>query len=132
MQTEDASQSAQQLQIQEKGLIVDTGASSHILNDRSRFKNFDSTFKPERHSMELADGKRTFGLAQGRGDEQVCLIDSEGRRCAATLKKALYIPSFPQGLFSVKSDTTSGAKVSFDEGKDVFVAPNGTRFNIHV
>ena len=96
MQTEDASQSAQQLQIQEKGLIMDTGASSHILNDRSQFKNFDSTFKPERHIMELEDGKRTFGLALGRGDAQVFLIDSEGRRRAAMLKDALYIPSFPQ------------------------------------
>lgn len=64
----------QQLQIPRKGLLVDTGSSSHIINDRSRFKNFDSTFKPERHSMEMADGKRTFGLAQGRGDAQVCLI----------------------------------------------------------
>ena len=99
MQTEDASQSAQQLQIQEKGLIVDTGASSHILNDRSRFKNFDSPFKPERHSMELADRKRIFGLAQDRGDSRVFLIDSEGRRFAATFKDALYIPSFPPRTF---------------------------------
>ena len=68
---------------------MDTGASSHILNDRSLFKNFDSTFKPESHSMELPDRKRTFRLAQGRGDAQVCLIDSEGHRCAVTLKNAL-------------------------------------------
>ena len=37
---------------------MDTGASSHIINDRSKFKRFDSTFKAERHSMELADRKR--------------------------------------------------------------------------
>ena len=56
---------------------MDTGASSHIINDRSKFKSFDSTFKPERHSMELANGKRTVGVAQGRGDAQVCLLNSE-------------------------------------------------------
>ncbi|XP_023809695.1 uncharacterized protein LOC111947330 [Oryzias latipes] len=112
-ETKDASRAAQQIQI--KGLVVDTGASSHIINDRSRFKSFDSTFKPERHSMELADGKRTFGLAQGRGDAQVCLLDSKGRRCTVTLKNALYIPSFPQELFSVKCATANGAKVHFDE-----------------
>ena len=36
-----------------KGLIVDTGGTSHIINERSMFNNFDSTFKPERHSMEV-------------------------------------------------------------------------------
>ncbi|KAK7915728.1 hypothetical protein WMY93_011489 [Mugilogobius chulae] len=131
-QTVDTSKSAQQRPIQEKGLIVDTGASSHIINDRSRFKNFDNSFKSERHSMELADGKRTFGLAQGRGDAQVHLIDSNGRRCSVTLKNALYIPSFPQELFSVKCATASGAKLIFDEGKDVLLVPDGTKFNIHV
>ena len=131
-ETEDTCKPAQQRQIERKGLIVDTGASSHIINDRSRFKTFDSSFKPERHSMELADGKRTFGLAQGRGDAQVCLIDSEGRRCTVTLKNALYIPSFPQELFSVKCATANGAKLLFEEGNDVLVVPNGTRFNIQV
>ena len=130
--TEDASLSGQRLQIQRKGLIVDTGASSHITNDRSKFKRFDSTFKPERHSMELADGKRTVGVAQGRGDAQVCLINSEGRRCAVTLKNALYIPSYPQELFSVKSATAHGAKVFFEEGKNVILSPDGTRYNIYV
>ncbi|KAJ8369136.1 hypothetical protein SKAU_G00091640 [Synaphobranchus kaupii] len=126
--TEDTSLPGQQLQTQRKGLIVDTGASSHIINDKSKFKNFDGTFKPERHSMELADGKRTFGVAQGRGEAQVCLIDSEGRRCQVTLENALYIPSYPQELFSVKSATTNGAKVFFEEGRDVLVQGCPTLF----
>ncbi|KAL6483448.1 hypothetical protein MHYP_G00083200 [Metynnis hypsauchen] len=131
-ETEDTCKPAQQRQIEGKGLIVDTGATSHMLNDRSRFKTFDSTFKPESHSMELADGRRTFGLAEGRGDAQVCLIDSDGHICTVTLKNALYIPSFPQGLFSVKCATAHGAKVLFEEGNDVLMTPNGTRFNIQV
>ena len=78
-QAEGAGLSGQRLQIQRKGVIVDTSATSHIINGRSKFKNFDSTFKSERHSMELADGKRTVGVVQGRGYSQVCLINSEGR-----------------------------------------------------
>ena len=131
-ETEDTCKPAQQRQIEGKGLIVDTGATSHMLNDRSRFKSFDSTFKPESHSMELADGRRTFGLAEGRGDAQVCLTDSDGRTCTVTLKNALYIPSFPQELFSVKCATAHGAKVLFEEGNDVLVAPDGARFSIQV
>ena len=111
---------------------MDTGVSSHIINDMGKFKSFDSTFKPERNSMELADGKRTVGVAQDRGDAQVCLLNSDGCRCAVTLKNALYIPSYPQELFSVKCATAHGAKVFFDEGKDVIVTPDGTRYNIYV
>lgn len=122
----------QQLRFSKNRLIVDPGASSHIINDRSRFKSFHNTFNPDRHSMELADGKRTFGLAHGRGDAQVCLTDNKGRQCTVTLKNALYIPSFPQELFSVKSATANGAKVLFNEGKDVLVMPDGTRFDIKV
>lgn len=131
-QTEDASLSRKMLQTQRRGMIVDTGASSHIINDRSKFKSFDSTFRPERHSMELADGKRTVGVVKGRGDAQVCLISSGGHRCTVTLKNALYIPSYPQELFSVKSATAHGAKVFFDEGKDVLESTDGTRFEIYV
>lgn len=127
----DTCKPAQQRQI-ERGLIVDTGATSHMLNDRGRFKSFDSSFKPESHSMELADGRWTFGLAEGRGDAQVCLTDSDGRICTVTLKSALYIPSFPQELFSVKCATAHGAKVLFEKGNNVLVAPNGARFNIDV
>ncbi|XP_034061612.1 uncharacterized protein LOC117539525 [Gymnodraco acuticeps] len=116
VRAEETSLQRQQLQTHRKGLIVDTGASSHIINDKKKFKIFDSTFKPKRHSMELADGRRTFAVAHGRGEAEMCLIDSEGRRCKVTLRNALYIPSYPQELFSVKSATANGAKVFFDEG----------------
>ncbi|KAM3868963.1 uncharacterized protein ACN63O_006328 [Diretmus argenteus] len=83
-----------------RGLMVDAGATSHIITDGARFKRFDDTFQPENHVMELADGTRCNGVAEGRGDAEVSLIDSEGRRLTTTLKKALYIPSYPQNIFS--------------------------------
>ncbi|KAK0144236.1 hypothetical protein N1851_017413 [Merluccius polli] len=42
---------------QEKGLMVDTGASSHIITDITKFKNFD-TFKPETHSVNAREMQR--------------------------------------------------------------------------
>ncbi|KAJ8358742.1 hypothetical protein SKAU_G00152670 [Synaphobranchus kaupii] len=118
--------------IQEKGLMVDTGATSHIVTDITKFKKFDDTFKPETHCVELADGTLCNGVAQRKGDAEVCLIDSGGQLHTATLRKALFIPSYPQDIFSVKAATTSGATVVFREGEDALIHKDGTRFNIHV
>lgn len=118
--------------IQERGLMVDTGATSHIITDITMFKNFDSAFRPETHSVELADGTRCSGVAQRRGNAEVSLIDSRGQRHKAALRDALFIPSYPQNIFSVKAATTSGATVVFKEEKDALIARDGTRFDIHV
>lgn len=118
--------------IQDKGLMVDTGATSHIITDINKFKHFDDTFKSETHCVELADGTRCRGVAQRKGDAEVFLIDNTGRRCKATLRGALFIPSYPQDIFSVKSATASGATVVFKQGKDELRHKDGTTFNIHV
>ena len=108
---------------------MDTGASSHIINDRSKFKSFDSTFKPERHSMELADWKayRQGGARQGR-----CTGMPHKQRgapvCSDFKERSLHPLVPPRPLLS----EAHGAKVFFDEGKDVIVFPDGTRFDIYV
>ncbi|KAJ8400356.1 hypothetical protein AAFF_G00397390 [Aldrovandia affinis] len=107
------------------GLMVDTGATSHIITDIAKFKKFDDRFQAETHCVELADGTRSNGIAEHRGDAKVSLIDSRGRRHNTTLRRALYIPSYPQDIFSVKAATASGATVIFKEGKDVI--QDGTR-----
>ena len=47
-----------------KGIMVDGGATSYIVNDMGKFKNFDDTFHSETHSVELADGTKCSGIAQ--------------------------------------------------------------------
>lgn len=118
--------------IREKGLMVDTGATSHIITDLTMFKDFDSTFRPAKHSVELADGTQCSGVAQRRGNVEVSLIDDRGRRHRATLRDALYIPSYPQNIFSVKKATTNGATVIFKDGKDALITKRGTKYDIHV
>lgn len=113
------------------GLMVDTGATSHIITDLSMFKSFDDRFQAETHCVELADGTRCKGVAERRGEATVCLVDSRGRHLSATLKQALYIPSYPQNIFSVRAATSSGATVIFKEGEDVLQYKDGTRFSIH-
>ena len=43
--------------------MVDTGDTSHIIRDIERFKNFDDSFQPDNHFIELADGTKTNGVA---------------------------------------------------------------------
>ena len=115
-----------------RGLMVDCGATSHIVTDLAKFKRFDSEFQAETHTVELADGTKCKGVAERRGDAEVYLMDSRGRRLKTALKQALYIPSYPQDIFSVKAATSSGATVIFKNGKDVLIHKDGTKFHIHV
>ena len=63
-----------------KGIMVDGGATSHIVNDIGKFKSFDDTFQPESHSRELADGTKCSGIAQRRGTAMIDLLDSAGQQ----------------------------------------------------
>ena len=68
-----------------KGIMVDGGATSHIINDIEKFKSFDDTFQPDSHSVELADGTKCSGIAQRRGTATICLLDSAGQQHRAEL-----------------------------------------------
>ena len=48
-------------------LLVDTGATSHIINDKSKFVNFDEKFDPSNHVIELADGSKA-NVVLGKGN----------------------------------------------------------------
>ncbi|KAJ8043248.1 hypothetical protein HOLleu_10252 [Holothuria leucospilota] len=66
-------------------LLVDCGATTHIINDESKFVKFDDSFNPENHFIELADGSRTNSVALGKGDAHVSLVDSSGNLQTAIL-----------------------------------------------
>lgn len=59
---------------QHQGLLVDSGASAHIMTDEGAFR-FDETFRPKNHIMQLADGTRTSGSVQKKGDAQIRLFN---------------------------------------------------------
>ncbi len=44
-------------------LLVDCGATAHIITDESKFSSFDQSFRPESHYTELADGTRSNNVA---------------------------------------------------------------------
>ena len=110
-------------------LIVDSGATSHLCFDESKFISFDQNFKPETHYIELADGTRCNNVVEGRGDCNVQLRDNKGVCHDILLKNVLYVPSYGQNIFSVQSATDMGASVHFDRTNAHMRAPDGTIFD---
>eukprot|EP00795_Rhopilema_esculentum_P005613 gene5613-10823_t len=113
-----------------KTVLVDCGATTHVVKDKSYFINMDSNFDSEKHFIELADGSRIRNTAQGRGDARICLIDSDGNEQEAILKDALFVPTFKQNILSVQAATEKGAEINFKKNSAELISPNGTKFNI--
>ena len=111
-------------------LLVDTGATSHIITDKCKFISFDKTFNPSHHCIELADGSRNDKLVVGRGDASVIMTDSEGIERNVILKNALCIPSFPQDIFSVHAANQQGVSLEFSPESSCIKTRNGTIFNV--
>ena len=112
-------------------MIVDSGCSAHIMTDDSSFIDFDENFEPQNHSIELADGRKYSNMAEKRGTALVTLTDSNGNSYQSTLENCLYIPSYPENIFSVKAANRKGSSVCFYPNHAELIAPDGTVFNIH-
>ena len=111
-------------------LLVDCGATTHIITDSSKFIKYDESFKPDKHYIELADGTKANNVALKRGDVSVPMMDDAGRPTKAMLKNALYIPTYPQDIFSVQAATERGSTVTFGPDSAELIAKDGTRFNV--
>ena len=113
-----------------KGMLVDCGATTHIVTDESKFINFDENFNPASYFIELADGSRSNNLALKGGNACVPLLDSNGNLQNTTLENVLFVPTFKQDIFSVQAATDKSASVNFNSNHPELVSENGTKFNI--
>ena len=97
-------------------ILVDCGATCHLLNSSEHFTVFGKSFDPHNHFIELPDGRRSNKRTIAREDARFTILDSKGTPRDITLKDALLTPGFPTSLFSVGAPTDAGAKVTFDKG----------------
>jgi len=111
-------------------LLVDCGATAHIINDESKMIRRDKNFDSSKHIIELADGSRTCGIVKAKGDANVTITDSNGNNRNVILKDVLCIPSYNQNIFSVQAATENGAAVTFNPNAAKLRHSNGTVFNI--
>ena len=110
-------------------LLVGTGATSHIVNDQSKFVDFDPKFDASTHSIELADGSKA-NVVLGKGNAMMKLYDVNGNLQDVMLKNALYIPSYKQNIFSVSAAVEKGASLNLDQHVKQLIASDGSVFNI--
>ena len=96
----------------------------------SKFTTFDDTFQSDKHIIELANGTRANSVALKRGDVDITIVDSSGTPVKATLRNALFIPSYPQDIFSVQAATERGARVTFQPDSSELTYKDGTKFVI--
>ncbi|KAK3792178.1 hypothetical protein RRG08_012856 [Elysia crispata] len=74
-------------------LLVDFGASLHILKEQSKFNQFDQSFDLASHIIELVDGSQNTHLAESRGDDLIHLVNTTGVTQIIALKMLfLYLP----------------------------------------
>ena len=109
--------------IRQDSLLVDCGATAHIITEKAKFTHFDQDFNVKNHCIELADGSRSNGVVQGKGTANVRVQSLDGKPREVRLENALYIPSYHQNIFSVQAATEKGATVSFSPTSAELVAP---------
>ena len=117
--------------VHDSELLVDSGANSHIMNEEKNFISFDEDYIPEDHFLELANGEKVRNVVKARGSAKVSIRDKNKVLQEAILKNALYIPSFPHNIFSVKSATQKGAQVCFQGNFGTLQAEDGTNFPVN-
>ena len=109
-------------------LLVDTGATSHIVNDRSKFISFDNAFDPSAHVIELADGSKAKVVSR-KGVAKIKLHDVNGNARDLILNNVLYVPSYKQDIFSVNA-AVEGGSISLDQRNERFKSSDGAAFSI--
>ena len=111
--------------------LVDSGATRHSTFDDDKFISVDQDFKPHQHTIELADGTKTTGMALKKGTIEISLKNSDGEIVTGTLDDVLHVPSFPQNIFSVKAALKKKSSVHFNCDEPSYLQTNdGTVFHL--
>ena len=80
--------------------------------------------------IELADGTKADNVAKERGTVTIPLRTINGHIAQPKLENVLFIPTYPQCIFSVQAATKNGATVNFNANPAELVTKDGTTFPI--
>jgi len=94
----------------EHSWFIDSGATSHMTDQRQLFTSFQPIKKGERMVKGVGD---SLLCATGIGDIKVS-TEVDGRRLHLTLRKVLYVPGIGYNLLSVGAAADNGIQTIFD------------------
>ena len=114
----------------DQGLLVDTGPSSHIIRDLSKFTDFCDKFKDDENTIELTNDDSQSQAAKERGTANVNIAAKDGQTCSATLKNGLYVPDYPCDICSVNSAIDNSATILFGPNSANMITHDGRTFDI--
>lgn len=100
------------------------------MTDATNFTCFDERSDLEKHFIELADGTNANNITPKSGNVEVTLNTSTGKTVCVDLENVLFVPSYPQDIFSVQAATEKGATVVFRPDSAELVTADGTKFGI--
>jgi hypothetical protein len=92
----------------EEKWLIDSGASSHMTNQREHMSDYQEFKQPEK--VGLGDGRTVDALGIGK----VHVHMSSGRESnKAVITNVLLVPKLACSLFSVRAATSTGSKINF-------------------
>lgn len=107
--------------------MVGYGATSHIITEKRRFTEFDLSFDPKKHYMELADGSRENNVALKCGDTEVYLQDSNRKVCRNHSMGCSVHTNLSAGYILPPADDV---KLFFKKGQNELTSRDGAVFRI--
>ena len=113
-------------------LLLDTGASAHILSDPAYFTSFYESFIPAHSFLEMADGSKCTNLIENKGTAEISILDINGKKCKLILNNALLVPSFRRNIISFHHAVKDGFYFDLNkQGSEFMKNPEGNIFKIH-
>ena len=106
-------------------VLLDSGASVHIICDHNLFCKLDS--KDNNISfLEMADGSKTSNVIEGTGVAKIPVQDITGNKIFLTFNDALYVPSFSKNIVSINLAIKAGYKFNLNDiGHECMVSSKG-------
>ena len=98
-----------------KGLMVDCGATTHIINDPNKFMTVDESFRLEGHTIELADVNQVERDGEDEGRRRSLLTGQRGTTSENEAQASTLHPIFSSEHLFSESSHSQRSRGSFQE-----------------
>ena len=106
-------------------ILVDTGASVHVISNKTYFTKLNKNHNSETSFLEMADGTKSSNIIVGKGLVKFPILDIDGQKSHIILHDALFVPSITKNIISVSQAIKKGCRFNFNNiDKEVMVSPN--------